>query len=209
MNEEITDLIFNEGGVARIYCWSPYSKYKPSQTLMNYRRISEAEAWESTDNVLMTVNAAFYADKAETLMEWNPEKSTLRTWITNHFNWWYLEWMKKQINYDKNVKKRINGFYDEEINEAEVQQSIEKQKDDMMSEDENEKLNRIFMFVQTRDKAQRFIFLEMTGMAKLQYSADKKRILNFPGRDNISVPGWYKRRKKFIAELKAYCNGNY
>ncbi len=209
MNQEITDLIFKEGGVARIYCWSPHSKYKPSQTLMNYRRIAEAEAWESTENVLMTVNAAFYADKAETLMGWNPEKSTLRTWITNHFNWWYLEWMKKQINYDKNVKKRINGFYDEEINEAEVKQSIEQQEDRMMLEDWERKMDRMAMFAKTRNVAERWIFAELNGFIKIQLTEDRQRVLNYPGKENCGIATYYRHRNKFLAELKAYCNGNY
>ena len=210
MNQEIKDLIFNKGGVARIYCWSSISRYKPTQVLYNYRRIANAESWETTNNVLMTVNAAFFADRAEHLMDWNSEKSAVNTWVINLFNWWYLDWMKKQINYDNNVKNNIKGFHDESYYaEAQVNISNQKQEEIEMKQDDDEMLNKIFMFAKTRDKAQRFIFLEMTGMVKLQYSADKKTILNFPGRVNISVPGWYKRRTKFLAELKAYCNGNY
>ena len=210
MNQKIKDLIFNDGGIARIYCWSSVSKYKPTQVLYNYRRIAEAEAWESTNNVLMTVNAAFFADRAEHLMNWNPEKSAIKTWVINLFSWWYLDWMKKQINYDNNVKKNIKGFYDESYyTEAQLEISNKKQEEIEMLADWERMMDRMAMFAKTRNEAERWIFAELNGFLKIQLTEDRQRALNYPGKANCGIATYYRHRNKFLAELKAFCNGDY
>jgi hypothetical protein len=117
--------------------------------------------------------------------------------------------MKKQINYDNNVKKNIKGFYDESYyTEAQLEISNKKQEEIEMLADWERKMDRMCRYAKTRETPERFIFAELNGWVKIQFSEDRQRVLNYPGKENCGIATYYRHRNKFISKLKAYCNAD-
>ena len=196
MNTHLLDAVYRDRshGIAGFYIAS----------LIKYNQIHQAEFFRDSVNawfgpgtrseVLLMTSAQFAIDRYDHLNKLDVDN--VNWYVMKMFRNWFVDKVrssKRQARYQRTVENHCRDFHQKSYT---TQEEVDK----MITE---KRLNKINYFMKTKGLQERFIFECIMGTKTREYN-EAGKIINLPGRKEISRQGFYLKQRALKEELRAW-----
>ena len=196
MNTHLLDAVYRDRshGIAGFYIAS----------LIKYSQIHQAEFFRDSVNawfgpgtrseVLLMTSAQFAIDRYDHLIKLDVDN--VNWYVMKMFRNWFVDKVrssKRQARYQRTVENHCRDFHQKSYT---TQEEVDK----MITE---KRLNKINYFMKTKGLQERFIFECIMGTKTREYN-EAGKIINLPGRKEISRQGFYLKQRALKEELRAW-----